>query len=149
MLEQLCAWLRCYFDRDQPKYSRKFTVTDGEIDLSNTDIQAGQYFRIIGSVFNDGVYQHPASGLQDEVFNGVVWLMKVPPAVTDMADRLEEWQAAQANNSGSFSSFLSESFGGYTYTRALGVDGGNLTAWDALAGDLKQLQRMYGKARIV
>ena len=143
MLEQLCAWLRNWFI--SKKLLGSFGIVNGTIDLSSFGAQTGQYIRVIGSVFNDGVYTYPVAGLQDEVFDGAIWLLAVPPTVSEMADRLEEWQAAQAEGSGSFSSFLSESFGGYTYTRALGVDGGNLTAWDALAGDLKALQRMYGK----
>lgn len=148
MLEQLCAYLRNYFE--VKRLIGTFEIADGAIDLSKYGIQNDQYFRIIRSTFNDGIYQYPASGLHNEVFTGAVWLMQVPPTVTATVERLEQWQEAQGNNdSVSLSSFLSESFGGYSYTRALGVDGGNLTAFDALAGDIKRLQQMYGKARAI
>ena len=70
-LTELCEELRNWNFNislpDVPKYRGTFTISDGEIDLSamaaSGYLQSGQYFRIIGSHFNDGVYRYPASGL--------------------------------------------------------------------------------------
>ena len=79
LLDEVCAYLRNYFDDGQPH-------TFGEIEIKNgalftpCDLKAGQYFRIVGSTFNDGVYEFPTTTLRvDETFNGAVWGMAVPP----------------------------------------------------------------------
>jgi hypothetical protein len=86
----------------------------------NFSLQDGQYFRICDSVFNDGVYQHPASGLVDEVFEGAVWAMAVPPAVIALQAEIEDWLADEGVQKALKSPYTSESFGGYSYTKASG-----------------------------
>lgn len=75
----------------------------------------GQHIRIIGSMFNDGVYKFPSEGLVDEDFNGTVWAMAVPPAFIDLVNRINEWESK--NYKVLDSPYTSESFGGYSYTR--------------------------------
>ena len=53
-----------------------FTIENGSVSLDF--LQNGQYFKIIGSVFNDGIYQYPVTGLTDEEFEGEIWAMAVP-----------------------------------------------------------------------
>ena len=72
MLTEICAELRNYFEVPNGRHFGKFTISGGSIAPLDF-LQEGQYFRIIGSVFNDGVHQYPASDLTDEVFNGAVW----------------------------------------------------------------------------
>ena len=66
MLTELCGHLRNWFDRE--RYAGTFTVENGSIALPF--LREGQYFRILGSTFNDGVHQYPAYGLTDEAFDG-------------------------------------------------------------------------------
>lgn len=114
MLTELCQELRNWFERE--KYFDTFTITGGEIAVPDGSLQDGQYFRIIGSVFNDGVHQYPTSDLTDEVFQGAIWAMAVPPAVIDLSERIQAWQEKFGDSVSS--PYSSESFGGYSYTKA-------------------------------
>lgn len=117
MLTELCQELKNWFDVD--RRFGTFVIEDGE--LSASFLQAGQYFRIVGSVFNDGVYQYPAAELNDETFDGAVWAMAVPPDVIALADEIEAWCAKyQGADSAAMSPFASESFGGYSYSKGSG-----------------------------
>ena len=136
MLDELCRELRNWFDEKsdgtKSRYFGKFTIQDGEIDLSDINILSGQYYRIIGSVFNDGVYQHPAYGMVDEEFNGAVWVMSVPQEVITLANEIEAWKDKyQSPNSPAMSPYNSESFGGYSYTKS---SGGSMDGAAALSG---------------
>lgn len=119
MLTELCQELRNWFERD--KYIGTFTIEDGQISVPDGSIQSGQYFRIIGSVFNDGVHKYEpdsedAETLTDEIFEGAVWTMAVPPAVVDLSGRINEWSTKYGDLVSS--PYSSESFGGYSYVKA-------------------------------
>ena len=116
-LTNLCAELRNYFETE--KRFGTFTISDGSISPSDF-LQDGQYFRIVGSVFNDGVHRHPAHDLTDETFDGAVWAMAVPPAVVELLQKIQEVEAATANAP---TAYTSESFGGYSYTKATDENG--------------------------
>lgn len=117
-LTNLCAELRNYFETK--KRFGTFTISGGSISPSDF-LQDGQYFRIVGSVFNDGVYRYPAHDLVDETFTGAVWAMSVPPAVVELLHKIQEFETAAANSP---TPYISESFGGYSYTKA--TDGNGL-----------------------
>ena len=94
MLTELCQELRNWFERK--KFFGTFTIEDGQIEVPDGSLQNGQYFRIIGSVFNDGVHKYEpesenAEQLVDEVFEGAIWSMAVPPSVVDLSERISEW----------------------------------------------------------
>ena len=121
MLTELCNELNNWFDRS--RHFGTFTIKDGQINVSDLvsdgSLQDGQYFRIIGSVFNDGVYKYPAVNLEDEEFEGAVWAMAVPPSVVALAKEIEDWQNKYGGiDSQAMSPFQSESFGGYSYTKS-------------------------------
>ena len=116
-LTNLCAELRNYFETE--KRFGTFTISGGSISPSDF-LQDGQYFRIVGSVFNDGVHRHPAHDLTDETFDGAVWAMNVPPAVVELLQKIQEFEAATANAP---TAYTSESFGGYSYTKATDENG--------------------------
>ena len=116
-LTNLCAELRNYFETE--KRFGTFTISGGSISPSDF-LQDGQYFRIVGSVFNDGVHRHPAHDLTDETFDGAVWAMAVPPAVVELLHKIQEFEAATANAP---TAYTSESFGGYSYTKATDENG--------------------------
>ena len=127
-LTNLCAELRNYFETK--KRFGTFTISGGSISPSDF-LQDGQYYRIVGSVFNDGVHRHPAHDLTDETFNGAVWAMAVPPAVIDLATEIEEYNKSDV---GKPSPYISENFGGYGYTKATGSNGKVLT-WKSVFAD--------------
>ena len=119
MLTEICAEIRNYFEVPNGRHFGTFTISGGSIAPLDF-LQDGQQFRIVGSVFNDGVYQYPASNLTDEEFTGAVWAMAVPPAVIALAAEIDAYQKSDA---GKPSPYVSESFGGYSYTKATGANG--------------------------
>lgn len=90
---------------------RKFVIEDGSISLNF--ITDGQYFLVEGSVFNDGVHKYPVQDMQDEVFAGTITTLAPPRAFLDLVKEIEEYVK---NNP--VSALVSESFGGYSYTKA-------------------------------
>lgn len=142
MLTELCAELKNYFlrDRNEDIHYGEYTISGGSIDLPF--LLNGQYFRIVGSVLNDGVYQYPADGLTDETFTGAVWSMAVPPAVVALAAEIEAWNEKNADVLAS--PYTSESFGGYSYTKASGspASGGAYSWKDQFASRLSKWRRL-------
>ena len=120
MITELCLYLNNWFDYEQPKYFGQFTVEDGVLvfDGGDMDIADGQYYRIIGSKFNDRVYKHGSEDLVAETFNGAVWLMAIPRDVVSLATEIEAWQTQYGEVT--MSPYQSESFGGYSYSKASG-----------------------------
>lgn len=123
MLTQICQYLRNWFDRD--RLLGRFKIENGELSFADgrsVPLVSGQYFRVIGSLFNDGVHQlgNAKDVLTDEEFDGAVWSMAVPPPVLSLADDISVW--VQANQSALSSPYSSESFGGYSYTLRSGYD---------------------------
>lgn len=103
-----------------PKYFGEFTISEGQI-VGDYGIQDNQYYRIVGSVFNDGVHQKGSEELSDETFTGAIWLMAVPKDVISLAADIKEWQSKYGGtDSQNMSPYQSESFGGYSYTKASG-----------------------------
>ena len=116
-LTNLCAELRNYFETE--KRFGTITISGGSLSPSNF-LQSGQYYRIVGSVFNDGVHRHPAHDLTDETFDGAVWAMAVPPAIIELLSKMDDFEKAEANAP---TAYTSESFGGYSYTKATDENG--------------------------
>ena len=114
-LAELCKELNNWFDLD--RHFGTFTIEDGELK-DDLGLLENQYFRIVGSVFNDGVYKFPATELTDEVFDGAIWAMAVPPNVIALFGRINDYEA----NYGDVikKPYSSESFGGYSYTKSSG-----------------------------
>lgn len=127
MLEELMRECRNWFVAPNGVHLGTFTIKDGSILLPF--LVTGQYFRIIGSVFNDGVHQYGAAELADETFEGAVWALLVPPAFLALADEIQSWrnQYESAVNS----PFQSESFAGYSYTLKSdsGAQGSSAKGW--------------------
>jgi len=141
MLTEICAELKNYFLRDQSKdiHSGTYEIIGGSIELPF--LVDGQYFRIVGSILNDGVYCYPAYNLADETFTGAIWSMAVPPAVVSLADEIEGWTSANAETLNS--PYTSESFGGYSYSKASGANGGGAFSWrDQFASRLSKWRRL-------
>lgn len=142
MLNQICKELNNYFETS--KYFGKFVIENGTIDLSDLvadgSLQEGQYFRIVGSVFNDGVYQYPASELHDEIFyKGSVWPMAVPNELVELSAEIKNWN--EKNQEILNSPFQSESFGGYSYTKASGKSDSVALTWKDQFADRLSLWR--------
>lgn len=116
MIDEICASLHNYFAVDI--VPGEYTVNDGEITLPF--LAAGQFFRVVGSVFCDGVYRYGDKLPADETFDGAIWALAIPPALDSIAVEIEEWKAKNADVLAS--PYQSESFGGYSYSKGTGSD---------------------------
>ena len=121
MLSELCKELNNWFNYQQPKHFGNFVISDGQL-VNDHGLHTGQYYRIVGSLFNDGVHQHPAEDLEDETFNGAIWAMAVPEEVIALAADVKAWKEKyQSLDSPAMSPYNSESFGGYSYSKSGGA----------------------------
>ena len=115
MLEQILAYLHDDFAK-QTLPEQEWTIADGTMDVPGA--LSGQYVRIIGSVLNDGVYQYPLTGLTDETFTGTVRLLAIPCTVLELVDEIQAW-----TDKNQPTAYTSDSFGGYSYSKATNADG--------------------------
>ena len=121
-ITDFCEEVNNYFD--QVRIFGTFEIKNGSLDLSDSDVKNGQYIRIVGSTFNDGVHPYPVYGLKDEKFRGAVWAMAVPSSAIAQITEINQWEAT--NQSTLNSPYQSESFGGYSYTLKTENAGGGL-----------------------
>ena len=128
MLTELCGVLRNWFETD--RISGTYTVENGSITLSF--LQNGQFFRVVGSVFNDGVHQYPDYAMADETFDGSIWPMSVPPALLCLGEEIKAWQEKNGNIAAS--PYTSESFGGYSYSKSTSgsATGAGVVTWQSV-----------------
>lgn len=134
MIDEICASLHNYFAMDI--VPGEYTVNDGEITLPF--LAAGQFFRVVGSVFCDGVYRCGDKLPADETFDGAIWAMAIPPALEAIAAEIEEWKAKNADVLAS--PYQSESFGGYSYSKGTGS---NSASWQgAFASRLNRWRKI-------
>ena len=132
MLTEILQYLKNWFCRT--KYYGTFTIKNGNIDGFDNGVEFidnylknGQYFRIIGSALNDGVWKYPATELQDETFEGAVWGLGIPRDFIALADEISAWQ--EENGKLAASPFQSESFHNYSYTKARGNTENGDSSW--------------------
>jgi hypothetical protein len=128
MLTEICQYLHNWFERE--KIIGKLTFKDNLIYTKDGDqvvLLDDQYFRVIGSMLNDGVHKYPAT-LKDETFEGAVWSMAVPPDFVLLLQEIEAWQTKYGGaDSTAMSPFNSESFAGYSYSKGGTSDGAGVT----------------------
>lgn len=130
MLENVLMHLKNWFVVPGGVHGGVYTVANGAMELPF--LRRGQYYRICGSVFNDGLHKYgdPTDTLADETFNGTVWALAVPKAVVNLAAEITEWQAK--NGEAVASPYTSESFGGYSYTKATDTATGAQATWETV-----------------
>ena len=130
MLEAILQRINNYFVADI--IEGVIEVADGAVtaDDEPIEIAENQYVRIRGSIFMDGVYKYPLELTGKEKFIGEVWLLAVPPAVVELASEITEWCV---NNKPS--ALVSESFGGYSYTKAASRTGNVAADWSEVFAD--------------
>lgn len=138
MLQQVCDFVHNYFKHYT--YYKTFTVTNGSVEGIENLAAIGQRFKIIGSALNDGIYTRTADGIFDddgenaielnaETFDGCIIAMSVPIAFLRLVQDIKEW--VEKNRTALESPYQSESFGGYSYTKAVGVgaNAGGVVGW--------------------
>ena len=102
------------------RYIRNFFVTEyreGAYDIKDGMITLPfdcQYVLIEGSKFNDGIHKYPVENLKDESFNGYISAVNPPADLLELVKEIEAYKAKNKDTAG----YVSESFGGYSYTKA-------------------------------
>lgn len=142
MLTEVCNFIHNYFEI--ARQTGEFKVENGTIDLSDL-LYYGQRFRIVGSHLNDGIYTYreneiynddntEAVALSDETFTGAVYAMSVPRDVWQLVFDIQAW--INKNKTVLDSPYTSESFGGYSYTKAVGsgANAGGALSWRDVFG---------------
>ena len=139
-ITEICMVCRNFFAPANKKETRSF-IHVGEFTISNKTIapldfiQSGQYFRIVGSAMNDGVYCNTQAGLNvltDETFTGEIWEMSVPRAFLSLCAEIDAWRSKNESvDSANMSPYTAESFAGYSYQKGGGVSqgAGNAVTW--------------------
>lgn len=122
MLAELCKELKNWdFQKRAEKHFGEFEIRDGQLVGFEDKLANGQYFRIVESTFNDGIYKYPAKQLKDEKFDGAVWAMAIPEEVIALAEDIKNWRNKyEGIGSPNMSPYNSESFGGYSYSKSGG-----------------------------
>ena len=130
MLETVLIHLKNWFVVPRGVHEGVYSIKNSALELPF--LQNGQYYRICGSVFNDGLHKYGdiEDKLQNETFTGSVWALAIPSAVVELSAKIEEWQTK--NGETVASPFTSESFGGYTYTKATDSTTGAVATWETV-----------------
>ncbi|MGL5646712.1 MAG: hypothetical protein ACRDDY_02580 [Clostridium sp.] len=122
-----------------------FEITSGYILVKGKYI-VGQYIKIKGSLLNDGVYKVDRieenkvfiNGLVDESFNGTVFQLGIPRDLIKLEEEIKEF-----NTNNKPTNVTSESFGGYSYSKATGSNGVPLDWTRVFSNSLKPYKRMF------
>lgn len=143
MLEQVLGHLKNWFQVGV--YPGTYTIQNGEITLPF--LVDGQYFRICGSLFSDGLHRYgpDMECLQDETFTGTIWALAVPKAVIDLADEIAVWQEKYGDVI--TNPYSSESFGGYSYTKATMAEAASGSASAGWEGAFRSRLNRWRKLR--
>ena len=116
MLEAMLTHLHNWFPAKDGKHAGAFVIASGVLS-PDIGLVSGQYYRIRGSVFNDGLHRiDGGEALTDEAFTGEVWALAIPKAA---------WRESNPETDKT-----SESFGGYSYSRGQSASGG-VGGWQA------------------
>ena len=136
MLSEILAYLRNYFVVET--HEDTFEIVGGVLPLGL--LQKGPYFRIIGSVFNDGVYCNDDNlKLTDEIFTGKIEALAIPPDLIKLADEITAYmQSDEAKPT----ALTSESFGGYSYTKATDSSGAAASWQTVFAARLRRWRKV-------
>lgn len=146
------------------------TAENGTYDILDNTIVVkhryvvGQYIRIVGSVLNDVVAKitkvdvieddlyritcvhiknNLSNNLKDETFTGSIYGLRIPFDFLEIVKEIEAYQEIARKGD---PTLVSESYRGYSYSRAVSRDG-QLVNWKTLFMDrLKPFKRMFGNA---
>lgn len=152
-MEELLIYINNFYYLD--KEFGTFTIKDGIINTKNKYLK-GQWIEIEGSFLNDGIYKIEdisengikLTGLTDEEFKGIIFILKIPKTLQDIKTEVEEFNAKNiATNK------ISYSFGGYSESLATN-EKGNVQNWkdvfrNRLIGFRNITSRDWQKRRIL
>ena len=144
-------YLHNYFYRFKEKGT--FTINFNSVTIEGKDLKGkyatGQYVRIKGSAANEGIYRVAAvkeddlpgitleGCLSDEEFTGYICSLGVPKSFVELSNDIQSYIKENKTED-----IISESFGGYSYTKA-NTSSSGLTGWQlAFKSRLAPYRRM-------
>lgn len=125
--------VRNFFERESIEGS--FTITGGVLE----PMLDAPYIAISGSAWHDGVFPYGElpEDRPDETFDGNVWGLHPPLDFLMLCEQIAEYEAKNP-----VGAYQSESFAGYSYTRA--TISGACIGWEAAFGmQLAPYRRMF------
>ena len=145
MLNEICEHLHNFFDTREGEFIDRsagtFTISSGLISPLSSSLIAGQYIRIVGSLLNDGIYLLPSnftiSTLVNETFTGAIFGLAIPRDLVTLDTEITAWVTANPA-----SAYASESFGGWSGSRATGANGAPLSWKSVYAARLNRWRKM-------
>ena len=148
MLREVLDYVHNWFIKEP--HTGSYTISGGILSPLDFLIE-GQRFRIVGSVLNDGLYTYHEAGvkdgddeavtLKDEAFTGTICALAVPRDVIALADEIGAWVAANSDTLNS--PYTSESFGGYSYSKASAGANEKAYGWQTqFSGRLNQWRKL-------
>ena len=109
--------LLCYLRNFFPGLHWQFTgeeITQNRLIIPG--LETGDFYLIEGSRRNNGIHEYGDADLRNEVYSGIVTEICVPAEVLAILEEINTWQ--EKNAEAVQSPYQSESFGGYSYTKA-------------------------------
>lgn len=114
------------------------------------DAKGAHYVYISGSMYHDGVWEicngyltgKSIEGLEDEEFDGRVWLLAPPVDFLETVKAMREYEEKNP-----ISSLSSETFGGYSRTWATGGKPSDRSAMAVFRDSLAPYIRMYTEVK--
>ena len=122
-LYEILRYLHNFFPGDRWTCAGE-PIKDGHITFPG--LEDGDIYMIEGSRRNDGLHVNGNWDLRGEMLTGYVTECRIPPELLALADEISTWQSKNAETLES--PYQSESFGGYSYTKASGSTG-EPTSW--------------------
>lgn len=143
MLTELCQELKNWFVKSEnDKHIGIITIENGSISSPSIILNDKQYYRVIGSLYNDGVHQYnnEEDTLIDEEFDGAIWLMYVPNQIIELDEKISKWNTE--NQKIQLNPYKSESFGGYSYTLKSGKNSDTISWQDIFSSELNKWRKI-------
>lgn len=112
-LYELLVYLRNFFPGEKWQFFGE-DITDKRLLLPG--LENGDYYLIEGSRRNNGIHVYGNSDLRNETYSGIVTELCIPTELLILLDEINAWQEKHAE--ALQSPYQSESFGGYSYTKA-------------------------------
>lgn len=138
MLETVLNHLHNWFPVTGAARAGTFIIVSGKIKLDH--VLEGQYYKIEGSVFNNGLHKYGDGDdvLTDETFTGRVIPLAIPKKVIKLAERIKTYCEKNPETDK-----ISESFGGYSYSRGTDGKGSAAGGWQtAFRGELNEWKKV-------
>lgn len=141
-MNKILKYLNNYFYRFGERGT--YEIKDNKIIVRGKYLE-GQYIRIVGSLMNDTVLkvisvaenEITLEKAYNEIYEGTIYSLAVPIDLIELLPKIEEFEEKNKP-----SDLASESFGGYSYSKATNKNGEAITWKDAFWNDIKGYRKM-------